>query len=385
MRALHAAVAVIGVGLSVAVAACSGDIHHAGGSVQVTTSGEVLALGGYPFPPRGAGDPAFVDGWEVRLEEVLVTLDHFTLSENPDKSPTDQSQTDRPVARADGPWAVDLHHAGPLLGKGGTGDRAWPLATLRNQNLNGGADFVETERYAFGFDVVVAAPEATPVNLGVAARRDYAEMVKNGWTVLYVGTATWQGGDCTSNDPGYDFGKLPNVVAFRLAFASPTTYSNCQNPDNDPATALGSEEHQRGVQIKASALTIVQATVHTDHPFRQSVHDAPLHFDQLAARARNLAGVWTVTLEDLKGADFTAFQDGAGQALPWRSCLPSFAPPDQAPAMHFDAVGIPYDPLGKPTEVLRDYRDFITYSQSTQGHLNSDGLCFVERHYPSPP
>ena len=29
--------------------------------------------------------------------------------------------------------------------------------------------------------------------------------------------------------------------------------------------------------------------------------------------------------------------------------------------------------------------DYMTYDQSTQGHLNSDGLCFVDRHYPSPP
>ena len=34
---------------------------------------------------------------------------------------------------------------------------------------------------------------------------------------------------------------------------------------------------------------------------------------------------------------------------------------------------------------LRDYRDFIQYVQSTQGHLNSgEGLCFSQRHYPSP-
>ena len=26
----------------------------------------------------------------------------------------------------------------------------------------------------------------------------------------------------------------------------------------------------------------------------------------------------------------------------------------------------------------------MTYNQSTQGHLNSNGLCFVERHYAFP-
>jgi hypothetical protein len=36
------------------------------------------------------------------------------------------------------------------------------------------------------------------------------------------------------------------------------------------------------------------------------------------------------------------------------------------------------------TGCLRDYYDFATYDQGTQGHLNSDDLCAVERHYPSP-
>jgi hypothetical protein len=39
---------------------------------------------------------------------------------------------------------------------------------------------------------------------------------------------------------------------------------------------------------------------------------------------------------------------------------------------------------GDPSTGFRDYADFSTYNQSTQGHLNSDGLCVVQRHYPSP-
>ena len=37
-----------------------------------------------------------------------------------------------------------------------------------------------------------------------------------------------------------------------------------------------------------------------------------------------------------------------------------------------------------PASGLRDYYDFATYNQSTQGHLNSDGLCYVARNYSSP-
>jgi len=38
-----------------------------------------------------------------------------------------------------------------------------------------------------------------------------------------------------------------------------------------------------------------------------------------------------------------------------------------------------------PAEAIRDYYDYIRYTQSTQGHLNSQGLCFIDRQFPSPP
>ncbi len=53
-------------------------------------------------------------------------------------------------------------------------------------------------------------------------------------------------------------------------------------------------------------------------------------------------------------------------------------------AMNFDSQGIVYNANGDPTKVLRDFVDYATYNQSTQGHLNADGLCFVKRNYPSP-
>jgi hypothetical protein len=52
--------------------------------------------------------------------------------------------------------------------------------------------------------------------------------------------------------------------------------------------------------------------------------------------------------------------------------------------MAFDAGPIPYSPMGNPATGLRDYLDFATYSQSSLGHLNANGLCFVTRSYPSP-
>jgi hypothetical protein len=292
------------------------------------------------------------------------------------------------VARVTGPWAVDLHKGGPLPGKGGTGEQAVLVATIQNQNLNGNKAFDEAKRYAFGFDIVTATNSATKINLDTTGLADYATMVTQGWTVLYSGTATFKGTTCTTTNDSYPFTALPRTVKFKFGFKSPTTYINCQNPDNDPAGHFPNEEHQRGVQIKTNQTTIAQATIHTDHPFWESfVHDSPAHFDQLAAQATPVSGVSTVTLDNVRGVNYTSFTDRNHVPLPWRSCLPpaSYTFPDSSTIMHFDSLGIQYNPTGDPTQVMRDYLDYMTYNQSTQGHLNSNGLCFVSRHYPSPP
>ena len=45
--------------------------------------------------------------------------------------------------------------------------------------------------------------------------------------------------------------------------------------------------------------------------------------------------------------------------------------------MAFDPQSVPRTAGTDACQGLRDYYDFTTYNQSTQGHLNSDGLCFV--------
>jgi len=379
----------VGTSLLVGLFAASGCGENmdaaAGGSVQFTASGEVLALGGYGFPATG-DEPAFVDGWDVRFESLLVTFDYINLSENPDRAPTDQSQTDNKVAQLAGPWAVDLHKGGPLLGKGGSDEQALPIATMSTLNLHADKPLDPTKRYAFGFDIVPAHPAAKKLNLDAQGDANYSVMAKNGWTVMYIGTATWKGTSCTSTNPAYDFSMLPKVVKFRFGFRSPTSYINCQNPDTAPAQPFAGEEYQRGIQAKENATTTAQATVHTDHPFwENSEHDAPAHFDPFAAWAqKDASGDYVVTLEDLKGVNFTAFKDRAGKALPWRSCVSTYTPPNTSQTMGFDSPGIPYSPGGDPTQVLRDFYDYVTYNQSTQGHLNADGICSVKRNYPSP-
>jgi hypothetical protein len=353
------------------------------GGVLITASGEALALTGFPYPPAGPDDLLFYDGWDVKFDRLLVTIDKVTFSANPDKNSGDQSQTDGVVATAPaGPWAVDLHRDGPqnIPGKS-PGERAVPLAALTTTDY---PFLTNGTRYAFGFDVAVATPTAKNVNLDAAALADYGEMVQNGCTALYVGTATFKG-DATCN-AGHTH--WPTTVKFRLCFKTPTTYVNCQNPDN-MGTPFPNEEAQRGIAFDSNAAVVAQITFHTEHPFWDSVlHGSPSHFDQYAARAVGQdAGIPTVTLENTKGVDYTAYRDGLDTPIDWRYCTepatdvhPKFTGP-----MAFDRQSVPPATNDDPRTGLRDYYDFAQYNESTEGHLNADGLCFVKRNYDSPP
>jgi hypothetical protein len=398
-----------------------------GGGITFAASGEVLALTGYDFPPAQAGNPAFVDGWEVRFTRLLVTVDKIKLSTNPDEVPTDQSKTGGVVAEVDGPWAIDLSHSDPsyLPGKGGPGEQAVPIAALATQNKNGGAPFAtDGTRYAFGFDAIAATASAQNVNIDKPGLDDYDSMIQNQCVVFYVGTATFKGDKTDPNCYPPQNQGWPDVVNFRLCFKSPTTYSNCQNPDNDPAQAFPNEEHQRGIAFLSGKSVVGQVTFHTDHPFWDSVlHDSPAHFDQFAARVITASGagqggqgdggagqadggtadagsvadasvtptgdggVPMTTLELTKGVDYTQYSDALGNVLNWRYCMapPTDVHPQFTGVMKFDAQNLAHASGGNPSTGLRDYYDYSTYDQSTQGHLNSNGLCFVERNYPSPP
>jgi hypothetical protein len=342
-----------------------------------TVSGEALALGGYAFPAAAADSLAFVDGWAMHFDRLLVTLDNITLSQNPDLNPGDQSQTGPVVVQVKGPWAIDLHQGGPLEGKGGSDEQSFPIATLIGQNGDGCSSLDLAQRYALGFDVISATSEAMNVNLDATAQSDYAEMIEQRYSALYVGTATWQAGDagvaCTPENP--EFAQLPKSVNFRLGFRTPTTYLNCQNPDNDPAKPLNAnEEHLRGVQPISNKAVTAQLTIHTDHPFWDSpMHDSPLHFDQIAARYVGVNNTPTARVEDFAGVDFTHFTDPAGNPLPWRNCLGSLYTPPDSFTMHFNPAG----------HALADYEAFMVYNESTSGHLNSDGLCSVKRNFAS--
>ena len=276
------------------------------GGILFAASGEVLALTGYPFPPTNAGDPAFVDGWDVHFSRLLVTIDNITLFEGPNVRPGDESCTEPTVAKVSGPWAVDLAHSDPsyLPGKGGPGEQAVPIAALAHQNdppgNNAAFDTSGATPYAFGFDLSPAMTSAMNVNLDAGGLADYAQMVADGCSILYVGTARFQGTSCTCPtasaanapcDPNiYGPGKWPQVgdsVPFHLCFKSPTTLVNCQNsPTPIPAQKpLAGEEHQRGILFKSTSSVIGQVTVHTDHPF----------WDSVASRSRRALPLITIS------------------------------------------------------------------------------------------
>lgn len=383
------------VSLALLAVACEDDHDASDASLTVTVSGEGAGLSGYAFPPRSADDIAFVDGWEVRFDRILVTVDAITLSEDPDLSPTDQAQTGALVANASGPWAIDLTRSGASSVASGASKREQARqsallaaegkdphaqALTRFQTLASGRDLDPASRYAFSYDLVVASPNAVLTNLDDGARTDYAEMQAKGLSVLYVGTATFKGIDCASSDPNYDFGALPKSVKFRLGFTSPTTYSNCQNTDLR-GRAFDGEEAQRGVQVKESGPTVAQITLHLDHPFWNTVdHDAAeLFFDQMAAAADKDGNLVT---DDLAALDFTSFEDRAGKPLPWRSCLADKAP--RTGTRYFDSGSISVNPSAPASAALRNYGDYVRYQQSTQGHLNADGLCAIHRNFDAP-
>ncbi len=360
------------------------------GNVWFAASGEVLALTGYAFPPASDSDAAFVDGWDVHFDRLITTIDALTLSENPDQQKGTQLGTGKRVARLNGPWAVDLSHrdASYLPGKGGGSELSVPIAALNNQNENGGRAFAtDGTRYAFGFDVIAATESAQNVNLDADGLADYEEMLQAGCTVLYVGRATFKGDPRVDGCVTEASQSRPQAVNFRFCFKSPVSYLNCQNPDNDPAEPISpAEEHQRGIAFLSSSSVIAQVTLHTDHPFLDSVlHDSPAHFDQFAARAVVSDGAASVMLEDTQGVDYTAYTDTQGKPVDWRYCIepPTDVHPKLVGAMRFDPHGVPASATSAAAG-LRDYYDFATYNQSTQGHLNSDGLCYVNRNYASP-
>ena len=96
--------------LLLALACSAEDATTAGadgaGSFLVTVSGEDLALLGYDFGPdaRADGDPpAFVDGWALTFDHVIVTVDALRINAEPDRDEGNPFDVGALVASADEP------------------------------------------------------------------------------------------------------------------------------------------------------------------------------------------------------------------------------------------------------------------------------------------
>lgn len=357
------------------------------GSFLFTITGEATATEGFSFPPSAGGmEPSFIDGWELRYEHLLVTVDNVTLAENPDLSPGNPGMTGTAVARASGPWAVDLAKQGPVVGKGMEG-KAFPLVRLNNQSLKSGTPaFGTSTKYAFSYELVAADGSPVDVNLDADAKAAYQLMRTNGWSYWVKGTATWKGDvgtpACRSTTAGYDFNRVPKVVNFSFGWSVPAAYKNCLNQELMPADS-------RGVQLGSNgAQATVQMTLHNDHPFWDALEeDAPLRFDAIAARksvATGLAPAATITSADLVGVDFQAITDAQGTRVPFRYCGAVQSGERTMGGLSYDPKGVPVNATGGAAG-LKDLSDYMAYNLSTFGHTNAgEGLCVVERRYPSP-
>ena len=337
------------------------------GAVYVTISGESNAVVGYPFPPNDfTTDTYMVDGWAFTIDEYIVSLDKVTLWSNPNQDPTNQSKHGGAVAHLDGPFVVDLHKGGHIIGQGGAPEEATPIGVVANQNDNGNAGFDPTTTYGFGFSTVPASytaadpsePGPFNVNLDPSEAADFDLMVQKGYSVLYVGRATWKGSDspygCTQTnagsqgavDGGYDFSQTPQSLTFKLGFSTPTNYVNCQNMSLQ-GTPNSNEDYPRGLQVSTSQSAIAQVTVHMDHPFWESfLEDTPVHFDQIAAQYVGATGIPEAHVEDMVGVPFYAFTDKTGTPLPWRNCSGTYYTPPGNGQMAFSTAGIRVDPKG---------------------------------------
>ncbi len=342
------------------------------GGFLVTVSGEDLAAVGYDWTSASLSDgdpPAFVDGWAVKFEHVIVTVANVHVNADPDKDEGNPQNVGALVASDDGPYAVDATIGGDVVGKSESPDeKTIPIAAFAKQD-NGKA-FDPEARYAFSYDLVPASPDAKLTNLDADGRALYAEAKEKGWSMIYAGTATYQGPEPEADSV---FSKMPTEVKFTLGLTNPSSYINCRNTD---LAAVG-DEFPRGIQASATKSTVVQITVHTDHGFWDTlnVEGTPLHFDPIAANSSTYgmptkAGV--VTIEDLVDVDVSGFTTKNGDPLPWRSLVSDYTAPTGQ---------MKYDTNGTSFKRVNSFASYLAYSAASGGHMNADGECEVKNNF----
>ena len=362
-------------------------------SVEVTFSGETLGINGLPFQPVNQGDPYFVDGWNMTIDEDIVVVGNIALNTMPTE---DQTWFDMgpQVAHKEGPYVFDAHEAAGFVGKDGV-EPASPMFVFDTED--NGSSFDSNQRYAFSYDTQVAKYPAWNLNLTTQGQADYDLMVSNGWdkfiraTATYVGTGTYS----NTSDPNEasaqtNFKNLPTTVTFTMGWNDATSNTNCVNAD------LGAEDDlmNRGVVIFPDQASIAQITMHVDHVFWDKLKQegAALRFDPIAAFAPADTSTTPFSLNTFHSQHLLAvFADG--------SPLPDRAPYEPNPSPNAGA-NTPDDVQPNPLQVTfnlngvskpdgtafpDDLVQFMAFSAQSQMHLNAQGLCYIKGQNPADP
>ncbi|HTB57986.1 MAG TPA: hypothetical protein VLC06_08945 [Polyangia bacterium] len=356
-------------------------------SVEVTFSGETLGINGLPFQPVSQGDPYFVDGWNMTIDEDIVVVGNITLNTMPTEDQTWYDMGPQ-VAHKVGPYVFDAHQAAGFIGKDGV-EPASPMFVFDNED--DGSSFDSNQRYAFSYDTVVAAYPAWNLNLTPQGQADYDMMVSNGWNKFIRATATYVGtGSYPDMATQMKFNAFPTTVTFTMGWNDATSNTNCVNAD------LGAEDDlmNRGVVIFPDQASVAQITMHVDHVFWDKLKQegAALRFDPIAAFAPTDTSTTPFSLNTFHAQHLLAtFADG--------SPLPDRAPYQPNPSPNAGA-NTPDDVQPNPAQITfnlngvtapdgsafpDDLVQFMAFSAQSQMHLNAQGLCYIKGQNPADP
>lgn len=356
-------------------------------SVEVTFSGETLGINGLPFQPANQGDPYFVDGWNMTIDEDIVVVGNITLNAMPTEDQTWYDMGPQ-VAHKVGPYVFDAHQAAGFVGKDGV-EPASPMFVFDKED--NGSSFDSNQRYAFSYDTVVAAYPAWNLNLTSQGQADYAMMVSNGWNKFIRATATYVGTGTYPDPPTQaKFAAFPATVTFTMGWNDATSLTNCVNADLGPEDDLAN----RGVVIFPDQAAIAQITMHVDHVFWDKLKQegAALRFDPIAAFAPADTSTTPFSLNSFHAQHLLAtFADG--------SPLPDRAPYQPNPSPNAGA-NTPDDVQPNPLQITfnldgvtapdgsafpDDLVQFMAFSAQSQMHLNAQGLCYIKGQNPADP
>ena len=356
-------------------------------SVEVTFSGETLGINGLPFQPANQGDPYFVDGWNMTIDEDIVVVGNITLNAMPTEDQTWYDMGPQ-VAHKVGPYVFDAHQAAGFVGKDGV-EPASPMFVFDKED--NGSSFDSNQRYAFSYDTVVAAYPAWNLNLTSQGQADYAMMVSNGWNKFIRATATYVGTGTYPDPPTQaKFAAFPATVTFTMGWNDATSLTNCVNADLGPEDDLAN----RGVVIFPDQAAIAQITMHVDHVFWDKLKQegAALRFDPIATFAPADTSTTPFSLNSFHAQHLLAtFADG--------SPLPDRAPYQPNPSPNAGA-NTPDDVQPNPLQITfnldgvtapdgsafpDDLVQFMAFSAQSQMHLNAQGLCYIKGQNPADP